>query len=68
MYIILSCTRISDAVFDLRKHFFEISEDASSLDICVELKNTIKRNISVYLNVENGSATGNTFTKTYPSD
>ena len=46
------------ALVGLENDFFEVAEDISSFDICVELKDPIKRNITVYVTVFERTALG----------
>ena len=47
------------ALVGLESDFFEVEESISSFDICVELKDPIKRNITIYLTVFERTAAGN---------
>ena len=46
------------AHFGLESDFFEVRENASSLNICAVLKDPIKRNITLYLTISGGTAIG----------
>ena len=47
------------ALVGLENDFFEVEESVSSFEVCVELKDPIKRNITVYLTVYERTAEGN---------